>query len=562
MNQTSFQQKHPSRNNELSEAMNYGLERKEHVEIEQNSRSYKIFNDMKNYHVKVSYNSMGEPVKNKIRIVPQYKQNCRLNNDSNIRKPPIRQKGDICYSVLDLTRTITVLREVLLGKLSRDIKYSRNWNEYTLSDILRFYCQTSFGAVKISECRQSDLFHAILALQHKSPFINTMKRLLNIPGISTLSDDIAEIFFDVWSCFLRNNILVHAKYEIELSDNITSDSNAPFMKRLLVSSDQFLQCFDSIQEQTNRVLSPCLLRNLKYGLESLNKYQSYESINYVDVDEAVDLSLRLIEQSEIRMTEVKQVLFESISQFGKILTPTGTESLSTHEGTKTGQMDYNRSFQELHFVLDQFIISDRERNGWVQYIHFRRIVKEWYERINNSEIFDHSQFKGVFELFQVDDDSIAAADYIEFVGIIYTILLEEHLIPSINDILIYFTQPRRGIESQHYQLIEEYVLQSSYIKVTSSSAKVEPKDHDINSETLHKLANIGSHSNSDFISKYLIAGSSRNGYKNLLKQSHSTKIDTTKERVKKKRTKAPLHLVEPKIVFDDRHSEIREEKKA
>ena len=124
------------------------------------------YREMKKSLIKISYNTMGEPVKKRINFGKtrlQKPQNiCSLpsvsrsvhNNDTSIKSPT--------ETPLEAIRTIHVLRDVLLGKVFRDIISSQDTTYLSLAEVLRFFCQTSFGATSVAKERQMDLFHAIL----------------------------------------------------------------------------------------------------------------------------------------------------------------------------------------------------------------------------------------------------------------------------------------------------------------------------------------------------------------------------------------------------------------
>ena len=542
-------------------------------------KTCKSYGDMRGYHVKVTYNTMGEPIKNKIKIdckVPRKhskqrnRYRCEDSSLSRIQsqfeaKTLIVKRKETTYSFLDLKRTIHVLREVLLGKLSRDIMYSRVQDDCPLPEMLRFYCQTSFGATSVADCRQTDLFNAILALQSTSPFIRTMKRLLHIPGIQPFSKQISDIYFEMWSWFLKNDVFAHGECEFKQQDVISTDVDTK-LKILLISEDKFFQCFDDIELEHGNLFSPYFRMDLKQKIKALNKYEvslDQQQINkhWLDTDEAIEASLQMMEEVDGRISEVKNHLFGHKVPRNKILTPKCRETLSARDDdTPKGvrkKDSLDSLLHELNVILDKCIMLDPNRLGWIQYIHFKQIAEDWCNSAAPFSQLEHSQFKTLFEHFQTDDDAVAAADYINFVSVLYAILLDEHSIPNIDAVLAYFCEPRRRVESQHYALFEEYVRTLCLKKsVTSTDQLQEHVLHDIAVESRRNMSKLGSTpTNSDFISKWLTTGSMRCEYQHDLEESlNKAKMrhvsTPTKSTKNCNRPKAPLHLVELQGSFD------------
>ena len=528
-------------------------------------------NEMRKFIVKVNYNDMGEPVRKKILLDRCFSQNrgMKIEYKSNIKGPlekkhVIIKRKESSYSFLDLTRTTHVLREVLLGKISRDIMYSRSYDEFSLHEMLRFFCETSFGATTIADYRQTDLFNAILALQSVSPFIRIMKRLLQIPGIQPFSKEISDVFFEAWSWFLRNDVFVDGEFEVDNQDVVAIDFGKK-LKGLLISEQSFFRCLNDIQNEKGNFFSPYFISCVKENIQTQIKYK--QSCNdedccqeYLDVDEILELFMKMMEQNEDKVAKVKDQLFFRNVPYNRILTPKHEGLSSPHDSNTSPNIEDKESFcvslQEIKFLLDLCIRLDRNREGCLNYTQFKEIVRDWSQRTKQIKQVEHTQFKKLFELFEIDDDLVAVADYIEFVGIVYTIFLDEHSIPCINDVLAYFTEPRRGIDSHHYALLEEYV-HLSYLEKTTTTSYTRQRHSDSSiresRRTLTKIESLPN--NLDFMSRWLTIGSLRNEYKNSFDEptrehelNHFVSVQSKESN--HNRPKTPLYLVEPQASFN------------
>lgn len=530
-----------------------------------------IFTDVnQSWSWRVTYNSMGEPVKSKIKLdqkVTQQKPRCTQKQHLYSPKQSNFKRSDMAYSFMDLTRTIHVLREILLGKISRDIMYSRSCDDYPLADMLRFYCQTSFGTIAIAENRQTDLFTAMLALHHTSPFIRTMRRLLHLPDIQPLAKKIEIIYFQAWSWFLKHDALSFGQLEVHHHNLIHCDMNMK-LKRFLISGEHFVECLRDIQNVSDTIFSPYLLDSLMNKIKTLHVYEPSSNqnvcLNYLDVDEVLEATLTILEENDIETAKVHDQLFGEHVTFNKVLTPTSKQSLQNKKVVNYDTSIF-ASLLDVQIIFHQCIESDQAREGLVQYMRFKQIIRDWYNRANRLDKFVHSQYKSMFELFKVDDDKVAAASYIEFVGVIYTILLDEQLIPYMDEILIYFSEPRRGIELQHIRLLKEYVLKASYMKMNSLSSdhkdvkKMTPtKDRHAVRESRRTISKIESYPNhSDFIARWLTTGSLRNEYQNAERKppTSPTRNERDQPWATRQKPKTPLNLIQPQPSFDNTNVE-------
>ncbi len=510
---------------------------------------------------------MGEPVKNKIKLDKNLqKPRCTQKQRLHIPKNQSNKRTDMEYSFMDLTRTIHVLREVLLGKISRDIMYSRSSDDYPLTEMLRFYCQTSFGTIAIAENRQADLFTAMLELQHTSPFIRIMRRLLHLPDIQPLSKKIEIIYFQAWSWFLKNDALTFGQLEVNHHNLIPCDMNMK-LKRFLISSEHFVECLRDIQQDNG--ISPYLLDSLMNKIKTLHVYKPPSNqnlcLNYLDVDEVLEASLTILEENDIETAQVHDQLFGEHVTFNKILTPTSKQSLQSKKVVYDHNTSAFASLLDVQIIFHQCIESDQAREGLVQYMRFKEIIRDWYDRANRLDEFVHSQYNIMFELFKVDDDRVAAADYIEFVGVIYTILLDEQLIPYMDKILTHFSEPRRGIELQHIRLLREYVLKSSCMKMKSLSSdhkdvkKMTPtKDRHTVKESRRTISKVESYPNhSDFIARWLTIGSLRNEYQNAERKPPTSPARNERDQpwITRQKPKTPLNLIQLQASFDNTNVE-------
>ena len=531
------------------------------------------YKEMKMHHVKVSYNSMGEAVINQVnfreRISPSRRKR-RIQPNFKTRDSNLLMYGskESTYTVMDLTKTVSLLREVLLGKISRDIMYSRPWDECPLSDILRFFSQTSFGATSIAETRQTDLFNAVLALQSISPFLRTMKRLLEIPGMKNFAFQTNETFYHMWSWFLINDAIIDNELQLE-SDELNVQNHA---KVLHVSEEAFLECLLNIEKEPGSSFSPKFVSTLKQRMHSSIKCETKQisasnTDTCLDLDESMELLTLLLEENNDRIGHIKNMLFRQGVSFEKILTPVNDQIYSQRHlclGDIGNIHSLHNILEDLNTLLDKCIVLDKERRGLIKYKDFKSIVLFWFTRVSRTETIYHSQFRKLFNLFEVKEDtSIATANYIDFVGVIYTIVLDEHTIPSIEGILMHVNGATRGIDLQHYLFLTEYVEHINLSKKAGENATSERPRTEDPRQSITKLDPLPE---SDFLSRWLVLGSFRNEYHDSVKESlivsrkvSQLDVPQSKNRSVGPRPKTPLHIIEPEICFDDRsfvHEEI------
>lgn len=532
---------------------------------------------------------MGEAVKNKInldekkrslkrrrKVVAYQHDHDRSIPQCKIKRNPkpqivVKPKGTL-YSLSDLTKTIHILREVLLGKLSRDMMYSRSLDECSLPEMLRFYCETSFGVTSISDCRQTDLFNAILALQRASPFLRTTKRLLNIPGIETYSDDIALIYYQMWTWLMTNDVIVDFKCQVQSQDLLAVDDDSK-LKRLLVTMESFFDCLSSIKKEHDHSFPGGFLGNLEDKISNLEFYDldqgatQNENEHWFDIDDMLEVMLNYLEDLDDEMKDVDNDLFGSLVTRNKIIAPSSSmkNAVVLHDDSS-----FHHLLRKIKTLLDLCIIEDENRDGLIQYMHFRRLLQEWFITCNEKAQFDRNEFKQLFDLLQSDDDSVAKANYVYFVGVLYTIFIDEQILPSMKDMLLYFSGFGRGIEAHHFELLNDYVanvrlkrkVTRHHDPPTLSEANVEYVGDESSRQTMKKSKMTTHDSTTDFLAKWLTTGSLRNEYRNNIVESlnaaHEMNIRSPLKKLKGTRPKTPIHIVELQGDFDSEMSEIFE----
>jgi len=506
------------------------------------------YREMKKSLIKISYNAMGEPVKKRINF-----------GKTRLKKPPhICSLPSVSRSVhnkdmsiktqsetpLEAIRTIHVLRDVLFGKVFRDIISSQDTTSLSLGEVLRFFCQTSFGATNVAKERQMDLFHAILVHQQTSSFLRVMKRLLFIPGIKSYDKNASAIYFEAWCWLIRNDILVNL-------DNDTS---------IEVPIEKMFDCLEYIWSANGNSFSPQLQYDIEQiilshgknwaGKSSANKYR------YLGPDHDSNSLSGQKEISTVHVDNVLEGILETLEKHDKHAAKFADEIFCAHQwagipSSECTTFDFYKSFgtelesksilDKVKALLSDLVAHDIERRGSIKKDHFASILKDWYHSFGVANL-DYSILERLLLRFEFGCEG--TIDYVAFFGVLYTFTLEEAPEVPLPDELACYADTYRGTEQHHLICIQNHV-QWARLKVDDLDAPENPvsmRERVVKSRrSIYRMRP----QSSDFLSKWVVATSSM--IEVPLKPIHNGSQTTAVRRPSGSSTKTKLHVTEPQL---------------
>ena len=505
------------------------------------------YREMKKSLIKISYNTMGEPVKKRINFGKtrlQKPQNiCSLpsvsrsvhNNDTSIKSPT--------ETPLEAIRTIHVLRDVLLGKVFRDIISSQDTTYLSLAGVLRFFCQTSFGATSVAKERQMDLFHAILVHQQSSSFLRVMKRLLCIPGIKSYDKITSAVYFEAWCWLVQNDTLVNL-------DNDTS---------IEVPIENMFGCLEYIWSTNGNSFSPQLRYDIEQiilshgknqaGTSSTNKYRHLGPDNLSDpstvhVDNVLEGILETIEKHDKYAAQFAEEIFCTHQRVG-ITSPSSectTSDINKDLASFGTESDSKAILDKVKALLSNLVAHDTERKGSIKKDRFESVLKDWYHSFGVANL-DRNILERLLVRFEFVGCK-GTIDYVAFFGVLYTFALEEAPEIPLPDQLAWYADTYRGTEEDHLTCVQNYV-QWARLKVDDLDATentVSMRERVVKSR--RSICKMRPQS-SDFLSKWVVATSSMTEVP--LGPIHSGSQATADRRPSGSSTKTKLHVSEPQL---------------
>jgi hypothetical protein len=507
------------------------------------------YKDMKSYRIKIAYNSMGEQIKEKIHITKPMKNpkaksskgilanaNATMNEKTSARK----LSSELCSSAsnTDVARTVNVLREILLGKITRDLRNKGERQAFELSDVLRFYCDTSFGARMVADEKKTDLFNAILALQSFSPFLRTMKRLLLIPGIRSFSDELSALYTDIWTFLVGNDIP-------SVGNGIKEMQSSCTINNILVQLTDLWNCLEYLRCTEGHCLSPYLLQEIRHQLEQLPINTTPSSIavsegnGWVDADEALEILMNVVERRDKRAMVLNDKLFGSGVLKNRVLIPRSMKVSPEDCDSFVKNSTFDAySLNQIKLLLDEFVIHDSQRQGLIPSRQFVVIVTTWYSTNNNNFDLDVDELCSVLSRFQVKG-SKKFSDYIDFFGFLYTIVLETFIIPDIAKLLQMISR-FRGVEASDNENIEQYVALSRYICQHTAHSPQAKKTKFVDQSNMSIKKIHKKRMSSNFISKWISTRIDRNKDRER-RYIYQAKDNGSIKRRDTERPKTPIH---------------------
>jgi len=508
------------------------------------------YQEMKSRCTKVTYNMMGEPVKKEINLGrkrqkrPRQSKQCptaltsspptRVKSTDSM--PPSQRFQTVVPS--DSIRIIHVLREILFGKVIRDVMESRSSSHSaTLPDVLRFFCQTSFGVTTVATKRQNDLFHAVLANQGSSSFLRVMKRLLRIPGIKPFDDKVAAMYYEVWCWLIQNDAIA----DVGTSGKIN------------VSIVKMLRCFDELSSSNGNHLSPKLLDSIEVAMKpqeldctcrSNGSTEAVPSDILLDADDVLEKILNVIENFDKCASQLDKELFSEPET--TVLINGSTTADIRKLCIREKPMDTNTRLSSVKSLLHDCVALDKVRQGVLQRNEFASILYQWYETQYGILASPTEAVGGLITCFS-SNEGAEQINYVSFAGVLYTYLLEEeNLAPSPEVLMSYINDLFRGVDKHHIDCINKYVenarFKTSRLKASSYRERV------VNSR--RTLSRIRPYGDSDFIARWVVAPSSKvehepteNFHANRLPMSSANKSCGPAKSTKCK-PKTPLHVIE------------------
>ena len=518
------------------------------------------YRQLRNNVIKVSYNMMGEPSKKRINI-----GNKRLQRSKNVASQPapilahthstdnsIRESQS--DATLKVIRTIHILRDILFGKVFRDIISSKDTSSSSLSEILTFFCQTSFGATSIAQERQSDLFHAILAHQRSSSFLRVMKRLLSIPGIVQYSNEASAIYFEVWCWLIQNDILANEKQDVNIEvstqnmlgcmKHIGSANGNRFSPQLRYDIEQYL-----LSQGGDPSESKCLhlkVENLAQSSSPNRNIRNRNNVGTVKVDDVLEGILQTLEKHDKHAAQFEHEIFYMDESMTIAVATSECITSSPYDDEANEAATNNKSILvDVKALLSNLVAHDVDRTGFMELSLCVKLLIAWYESCWGLLHLNRESMERILLQFESVGRK-EAIDYIDFFGLLYTFTQDEALqVPHPNR-LEYYVQNYRGTEQHHLICIQNYV-QCARLKLDKLAA---PKHTLSIRERIIKSRRSISRmrpQSSDFLSKWIVATSSMPGVTLDLAQNWSMSQATTRRRSSSISPKTPLYVTEPHL---------------
>jgi hypothetical protein len=303
-----------------------------------------------------------------------------------------------------MARTIHILREILFGKIFRDAMSSSSARQQqpqqqqqqqqqnrsfscsnnssssstALGYILRFFCQTSFGATAIANERETALFHAILEFQHMSSFLRVMKRLLCIPGIKPFEDGVANFYFEVWCWLIQNDkLLVGGASDILHQHAVDggvvrrknvngrgSDSLLFGLEKIYLPIKCKMDCVLCVCRTNGNHFPPILMCKLQEAIKSKAVSQIRGEINSTDRKEEEQVNVDNVLEEMMKIMEEHDCLVQSLHDD---IFSAGSHAMNLNTSLVVGK---EKGRKKLKAFLQDFILLDDQRGGTIEHSLF------------------------------------------------------------------------------------------------------------------------------------------------------------------------------------------------
>ena len=386
--------------------------------------------------VRIEYNCLGE--REKVVIAePSPSTRCRpRSSQSVVQEPPRLSSAAITETTARLEHTINVLRELLLGKIARDDAGIPP----SMAGVAKEYFRVAFGATDVGKEKMAALMEAITELQVHSSFLRMMGEAL----IASKETGRLAVFFSVWSLFVEQARVNEEEVMLEISPNA-------FILIFQEACDRHLSIPPNLHEFVERRI-----------LERVGKIQNGASVS---VDDLQELLADALESNDMCCLEVEKLLFSKAALPHNVLLPTSSTSSKSLPEKETMNMAMLASLRNLKLLLDEFILHDCERSGYLSLDAAINVILMWQMATlspslsKDKDVDDASNAGLIAECFSVEkgDGDESSMDYIELIAFVHEQILEASAISSIENILHALSSYERGLDQNTYQHLSSYV---------------------------------------------------------------------------------------------------------
>lgn len=513
--------------------------------------------NLKEHIIKVSYNAMGEQSKTLINIGKRRLQSGKIIK-STLQSAPIipahtHNTGNVIVEnnndvPMEVLRTIHALRDLLFGKVFRGVISPQDTNSSSLSEILSFFCQTSFGATNIAQERRADLFHAILLHQSSSSFLRVMKRLLSIPGIEVFDEKVSAIYFEAWCWLIQNDVLanqvtdmnieVSAQNMMDCLMHVGSANGNSFSPQLLYEIEHYILS-QGKNWDADSSKKKCLRLNMDDPRSSPNrKMRNQNRIGTIKVDDVLEGILQILEKHDKFAAHVECDMFYTQQSM-----VTSSHNIDEVNEAAIGDISI---LDAVKVLLSDLVANDIDRTGCIKQALFVKLLTDWYESCLEVIHVNHESMERLLLRFESIDHK-ESIDYIVFFGALYAFALDkEQQIPLPNELENY-VEKYRGTEEHHLTCIQKYV-QCVRLKLIKFPV---PKNTMLITERIansrRSIIRLRPQS-SDFLSKWIVAVSSMPGVTlDPIRDGSKSQTTASGRRSMSMSTKTPLHISEPRL---------------
>ena len=406
--------------------------------------------------VRIEYNVFGEREK-VTKIIPDPRSTLRsrptCKSDSTRRElsashPPPPCKG-ADETVTRLEHTTNILRELLLGKISRD---EHTGIHSSMINVAREYFRVAFGATEVAKKKMAALAETIFELKKHSSFLRIMGRSLIHPEMQAgLSPGQSAVFFSAWSLLVEK----------------TRTSEADFVVETLPLSS-FLQIFN---EACNRHLSipPKLHEIVKcYLMEAYgNHLDGGASTDTYNVDDLLELTVEALENVTKSCLATEILIFSRSALPQNVLLPKGwrISEFPMLNASANNSESMMTSLENIKLLLDELILHDEHRDGVLSIITVVHVLITWQMCIDSTSMASNGPTRNIYEVnarliaqcFAIQENGESeVVDYIELIAFAHERIVEV-TINSIEDLLDSMSTFERGLDCGTHRSLIGYI---------------------------------------------------------------------------------------------------------
>ena len=379
----------------------------------------KNYNDMCRHKTRVSYNCIGEPVRDLVPLqATNSSNNSKIRKSTNNRKqstifvpdatsirPCGQTQGDVFPSTSHIDTDPKKLNDVINSvrsfvflriRAGRDSIHSRNKKMLSLDKIIRTHHYQLHGMTSVAKRRIFNLMNTMRENENESSLLKIVCRILDISISSKLPQYLEEIFYELWSWFYDHDVVVMNP------SNQRNGAKKELKKSLSVSHRNIMCCLQDIIQAKGGQFPPILLNDLAetlsiqtikssptedgvYILPSVNFMNGRNHSDgeiYSDVDDAIEAILNVFQKNDEIIENLDNRIFGFNALPLKRITAhhikVQTQNLKDVENEELSWKDQTLdSLCKLRELCHIFLIQDSQRDGSVSTNQFCNIFWSW-----------------------------------------------------------------------------------------------------------------------------------------------------------------------------------------